>query len=102
MEDEKILERLRADETRVSNTLRALDALKRTSEYQEVKALVFDGLVAQLENNLKSEAKKAKVDVDVLYRIQGQLEIAKKFANIDTFIGTLKTQLEGIKKTQNG
>ena len=75
----------------------ALRSIADSKEWQTLKELVFDGVLVTLERQLKNEAQKAEVVTPELYRLQGQLVWARKYADLNKLAEFFKTQIEGIK-----
>src|SRR3990167_807894 len=85
---------------RQGELVRIVEALQRTADSRDwkiLKELVFDGVLETLERQLKSEAQKAEVVTPELYRLQGQLVWARKYADLDKLAEFFKIQIEGIK-----
>lgn len=76
--------------------IEAIRTVASSKEWVVLKELVFDGVVINLERQLKSEAQKDEVNAPQIYRLQGQLVWARKFADLSKLAEFFKTQLEGI------
>ena len=63
-----------------------------------LKELVFDKQVAKLERLLLAEAKSPEVQIENIYKLQGELTWAKRYADLSKFAEQLKKELEGIKQ----
>ena len=85
---------------RQGELVRIVEALRRVADSEDwdvLKELVFDGVLETLERQLKNEAQKAEVVTPELYRLQGQLVWARKYADLDKLAEFFKIQIEGIK-----
>jgi len=58
---------------------------------------VFDGIVPNLERQLMNETSKKEIDIAEVYRLQGQLMWAHKYADLKKFADGKRQQLENIK-----
>lgn len=79
---------------------RIVEAIRRIADSEDwkvLKELVFDGVLKTLERQLKDEAQKATVVTAELYRLQGQLVWARKYADLDKLAEFFKMQIESIK-----
>lgn len=97
-------DRADAIEKRRSELATIVEALKRVSESQDwktLKRLVLDGIVSNLERRLSAEATKSEINGPELYRLQGQLAWARKYADLDTLAEFFRKQVEGINLSQN-
>ena len=85
---------------RQGELVKIVEALRRVADSEDwhvLKKLVFDGVIETLERQLKSEAQKAEVVTPELYRLQGQLVWARKYADLHKLSEFFKNQVEGIK-----
>ena len=85
---------------RQGELVRIVEALRRVADskdWQVLKGLVFDSVLETLERQLKAEAQKDEVNAPELYRLQGQLVWARKYADLNKLAEFFKVQVEGIK-----
>lgn len=75
----------------------AINSVEANTDWQKLKKLVLDGVVITLERQLSSEASKKEVNAPELYRLQGQLVWAKKYADLKKLGEFFKQSLENIK-----
>lgn len=80
--------------------IEAIDNLSKNSDWQTLKELMFDGQVEKLEKNLLSEAKLNELSSPKIYRLQGNLEWARRF-DLYKLAETYKKELNGITKKLN-
>lgn len=89
-----------AVEKRRSELTSIVEALKRVSssdDWKDLKRLVLDGVVETLEKQLSREASKSELNSAELFRLQGQLAWARKYADLDKLAEFFRKQIEGIK-----
>ncbi len=96
--DNEIVIKLREEQTRLKNLVVAIETLESTSEYELVKSLLFDGLVKKIESRIQAEGLAPVISPEKLYRLQGELALAKKYADLNKYASTLKVELEGINR----
>lgn len=86
--------------------VKTIDVIKRiadSDDWIELKELLLDGVVETLERQLRTEASKKEVSSPELYRLQGQLAWAKRYADIERLADILRQQVEGINnQLKNG
>lgn len=93
-QDEQV-EKRRGELTRIIEAIRSVAASK---EWGTLRELLFDDAVRALERRIISESSATNVKLDELYRLQGQLVWARKYADFDKLGEFFMKQLEGIKK----
>lgn len=79
----------------------ALSRVEASDDWQKLKSFIFDDLVENLERKLISEASKKELDVAEVYRIQGQLTWAKKYADLKKLSDVYRQQTKNIKNQIN-
>ena len=89
---------LREEQTRLIKIIEALSKLDKTKEWESLKELVFSKSLVNIERQMLNESVAKEVDVNKIYRLQGEWAWAKQFTETDRFVETLKRQLEEIKK----
>lgn len=80
--------------------VRIVEALRRVADskdWEVLTELVFNGVVETLERQLKNEAQNSTIVTAELYRLQGQLVWARKYADLDKLAEFFKKQIEGIQ-----
>lgn len=88
---------LQKQQGELSQIIEAINRVEASQDWQKLKRLVLDGVLETLERQLKSEAQKPEVITPELYRLQGQLAWAKKYADLKKLSEFFRNQLEGIK-----
>ena len=89
---------LREEENRLIKLIEALSKLDKSKEWQVLKEMVFDKSLASIERQMMTSVLTPDINIEQLYKLQGEWAWAKQFADIDRFVETLKKQLEEIKK----
>lgn len=92
-------EQLNKRKIELIKTIEAIDGILKSREWQTLKELVFDGLVARLDKQLLSEAKKPKIEEEKIYFIQGEMTWARRYSDLRSYAELLKKELEGINLT---
>ncbi len=80
-----------------SQIVEAINGVEQSEDWQKLKRLVLDGVITTLERKVSSEASKEEVNTPELYRLQGQLIWARKYADLKKLAEFFKTSLENIK-----
>lgn len=93
---------LRHREGELVTIIEALRKVESSPEWSTLKTQVFDGVVESLERRLSSEATKKEVNAPELYRLQGQLAWAKRFANLASLADAFRLELSNIKGQLHG
>lgn len=84
---------LREKETRIMETITALDEISQSNYWQVLKQNVFDGVLDGLKRRL-SNAK----DTTEMFRLQGQIAWAEKYSDLTKMSEIYRKELEVIKK----
>jgi len=74
----------------------AIAGIESSKDWKKLKKLVFDGVVANLERQLAHEAAKAEINDTEIYRLQGQLAWARKYADLGKLAQFFKDQIQNI------
>ncbi len=77
--------------------IEAIDEVLKSKAWQTLKELVLDGLVSRVERLLLSESKGVEVNTANIYRLQGELNWAKRYGDLKSYAEMLKQELQGIK-----
>jgi hypothetical protein len=89
--------KLREKQDELIKVIEAFARLETSSEWAVLKELVFDRSLVSIERQILAEASSPQVDINKLYRLQGELAWARQYNNVGRFIETLRKQLENIK-----
>ena len=85
----------------LSRLVESINIVENNEDWQKLKTLFLDGIVDKLERQLKDEAKKDEINLPKLYRLQGQIEWAKKYSDLKKFSNEKRLELENLKKQIN-
>lgn len=88
---------LRENQAELIRLLDALTKLDESKEWHVLRELVFDKSVGSIERQILNESLAKEVNLPKLYKLQGELEWAKRYSDIERFADTLKKQLKNIK-----
>ena len=94
-----MLEEKRAELLKI---IEAINKVANSSEWNVLKDYVFDGLVESLERRIKFESAKTTLDDAEIYRLQGTLNLAKKYADFSTLGDAYKVELKNVRKQLDG
>ncbi len=93
---------LREREATLVRLLSALEEVHTSSGWSTLKTEVFASLVERLEKDLLTEAQKRPVDQSKLAHITGQLDWAKKYADLDKLASSYRIELQGVRLQLHG
>ena len=79
----------------------ALNRVETSEDWQKLKKLFLDGIVEKLERQLRDEASKAEVSLPKIYRLQGQIEWARKYSDLKRISNEKRLEMENLKKQIN-
>lgn len=88
---------LQKQQGQLAQVVEAINRVEASEDWQKLKKLVLDEVVMSLERQLVNEAAQKEVRVSEIYRIQGQLTWAKKYADLRKLSDMYRQQLESIK-----
>ncbi len=88
---------LRERQAELMRLLDALTKLDKSEEWHILKELVFDKSVTSIEKTMINETQRPEINTNKLYKLQGELDWARKYSDINRFADTLKKQLQEIK-----
>lgn len=91
---------LRERKVELTRIIEAVNHLASNEDWQVLKELLFDGQVEKLEKNLLAEAKNIDLNAPKIQRLNGQLEMAKRF-DLYKLAETYKLELNHITKKLN-
>ena len=80
--------------------IEAIDNLSKNEDWRTVKELLFDGQLEKLETSLLNEVKANELSAPKIYRLQGNLEWAKRF-DLYKLAETYKVEINNITKKLN-
>lgn len=91
-------EHLREKEAQAVRIIEAIERIKDSEEWSSLKSLIFASLAENLEKKLKFEAEKMELDNPTIYRLQGQLLWARKYADLAKLAESYRIELSNIRK----
>ncbi len=92
--DTTILLRQKQQET--IKIVEAISKIATTKEWKELQELIFDKQVERLEKELQHESKANELLPAKIYRLQGKIELAKRYSDFYKLAETYKTELNNI------
>ena len=96
--EDRRLSFLQEQQGELTRLVEAINAVEASEDWRKLKELLLDGIVEKLERQLNVEAKKDEVSLPKLYRLQGQIEWAKKYSNLKKISDEKRVEIESIKK----
>ena len=91
---ESYLQRQQGELTQI---VEAINRVEVSEDWQKLKKLVLDGIVVNLERQLLNQAVEKEVNTAEVYRLQGQLFWARKYADLKKLSDMYRQQVESIK-----
>ena len=95
---ESFLQKQKGELTQI---VEAINRIEATEDWKKLKSMLLDGVVKTLEKQLLSETNKPEIATPELYRLQGQLAWAKKYADLKKLSEFFKQQIDNIKNQLN-
>jgi len=89
--------KLREREQKLVNIIDAIQKIAQTNEWSSLKTEIFDGLIKQLEKELRDEAKKEDPNPNKLNRIAGQLKWAERYSDLTTLEDVYRAELSNVR-----
>ena len=96
--DEGVRSALLKRQAELLKIVESFEKLAVSIEWATLKELVFDKTLASIEKQLFSAVTSRELDTAKIYKLQGEYEWAKKYANITSFIETSVKELENINQ----
>lgn len=94
-EEAKVL--MREKQAELVKVIEAFAKLENSEEWGTLKELVFNNTVTSIERQILNKALASQIDVNELYKLQGEWVWAKQYADVSRFTENLKKQIENIK-----
>jgi len=91
---------LRERKARLSRLVEAISNLSQNDDWNTLKELLLDGQVENLEKQLLGEAKNYELNSPKIYRLQGNLEWAKRY-DFYKLAEAYKSEINAINKKLN-
>lgn len=88
---------LRQRQQELVNIIESIEAVLGTKEYRALQLLVLNGVVESIEKRLNTEIKKNILDTPEIYRLNGQLTWANKYADLNKLMDSYKLELNSLR-----
>ena len=82
----------------LAQLIEAINRVEQSEDWRKLKEIFLNGILEKLERQLKDEARKDEVSLPKLYRLQGQIEWAKKYSNLKKISDEKRLEIENFKK----
>lgn len=92
---------LQKQQGELSQLVETINRVEASEDWQKLRAILLNDVASSLERSLKSEAEKSELNLPKIYRLQGQLEWARKYADLSKLVEWKKKELENIKNYIN-
>ena len=89
---------LQEQQGEITRLIEAINRVEASEDWRKLKELLLDGIVEKLERQLKDEAKKDEVSLPKLYRLQGQIEWAKRYSDLKKISDEKRLEIKNLKK----
>lgn len=89
---------LREEEAKLVRIIEAIGAIKDTVEWGSLKKDIFDGVVETLDRQMTVEMNRDILNDSAIYRLQGQLAWARKYADFGKLADAYMSQLTNIRQ----
>ena len=89
------LEKRKVELTKI---LESFESLEKAEEWNTLKELFFNKSLESVKRQIIVEATLPEVNLNKIYKLQGELVWAKRLTNLNEFIESLKRELEVISK----
>ena len=100
-EEDSRLSFLQDQQGELAKLIESINRVEANEDWRKLKELFLDGVVDKLERQLRDEAGKKEVSLPNIYRLQGQLEWAKKYTNLKKISDDKRLELTNLKKQTN-
>ena len=81
----------------LTQIIEAINRIEASEDWQKLKKLLLDEVVLNLERQLLNEVSRKEINLPEIYRFQGQLTWAIRYADLKKLAESKKQELEGIK-----
>ena len=87
----------------LTQIIEVINKIEQSEDWQKLKKLLLDGVVLNLERQLSNASLDKEINLSEIYRLQGQLAWARRYADLKKLSEVYRKQLEGIKiQLKNG
>lgn len=98
LEDDEEVKPLKNKLAELSKIVEAISQVESTPEWKNLKKVLIDDVVANIERLLSSEARKPEINTPEIYRLQGQLTWARRYADLKKLAESFMLQITNLKK----
>lgn len=95
--DEENKVKLREIQNNLVRLIESYVELDKNADWKVLQELVFEKSLASIERQILTEALAKEINLNQLYKLQGEWVWAKQNTDINRVVSTLKLQLEDIK-----
>ena len=92
---------LRQREGELVKLIETIMRIEQSEDWQILRNHIFDGLVEGIEGRLRGEAGKNELNQPEVYRLQGQLLLARKYADFKKLGDVYRSELSNVKSQLN-
>lgn len=92
---------LRQKQGELVKLIEAIERIAHTSDWKILRDFIFDELVESLERRLKAESEKSELSQPEIHRLQGQLLMARKYADFKKLADVYRSELSNVKQQLN-
>lgn len=96
-ESEEVKPDFSLEKARLTNLIEAIAGLLEDRNWQTLSKLHFEAEEERVKRLILSETQKTKISEEEIYRLQGEMKWAKKYANLAEFARFLKKQLNALQ-----
>lgn len=89
---------LRQRKEELIKLIEAINTLASTESWHILKLAVFDGMIEGLNKRLRQESERPVLNEAEIYRLQGQLNWARKYSDLYKLAEVYKTELNSLTK----
>ena len=89
---------LRQKEGDLVKLIEAIERVAHTSDWQILRNFIFDDLTESLERRLNSESGKGELNQPEIYRLQGQLMLARKYSDFKKLADVYRSELSNVRQ----
>ena len=94
---------LQVKQGELTQIIEVINKIEQSEDWQKLKKLLLDGVVLNLERQLSNASLDKEINLSEIYRLQGQLAWARRYADLKKLSEAYRKQLEGIKiQLKNG
>lgn len=98
--DDRLVE-LRKRETELVALLSITKNLLTNPDWLTLKELIFEPILSNLQKRLRIESEKTELNTPEIYRLQGQILWAKRYADLQKLADDYKSELSNLRTNLN-